>query len=319
MSDAPGLSPRIASLQLQGHEAELALFRGSLAKGRMPHAWLVSGPPGVGKATFAFTLARILLGGMEADNPVARRISAASHADLLVVERGYDEKKQRYRQEIVADDVRPINAFLRRTAAEGGWRVVIVDGAEWMNRSAANAVLKILEEPPPATVLILTSSAPGRLLPTIRSRCRRLELSPLPDAAMQRVLQLLWSDLPTQDFARIVSQSHGAPGKAVALLADTGGNMAALVAEVLQGVPPLRGYEIAEAVLRKDYGFSLFFALLADQLQSTARHAAKAGNRQCMALAAAWEQIMRVHTETERFNLDKQEALIEAMTIASPE
>jgi DNA polymerase-3 subunit delta' len=319
MSDASALSPRIVSLQLQGHGAELALFRDSLTKGRMPHAWLVSGPPGVGKATFAFTLARILLGGMEVDNPVARRISAASHADLLVVERGYDEKKQRYRQEIVADDVRPINAFLRRTAAEGGWRVVIVDGAEWMNRSAANAVLKILEEPPPATVLILTSSAPGRLLPTIRSRCRRLELSPLPDAAMQRVLHLLRPDLPTQDFVRIVQQSHGAPGKAVALLADTGGSMTALVAEVLQGVPPLRGYEIAEAVLRKDEGFGLFFALLADQLQSMARQAAKAGNRQCMALAAAWEQIMRVHTETERFNLDKQEALIEAMTIASPE
>ncbi|MCP1241247.1 DNA polymerase III subunit delta' [Acetobacter lambici] len=319
MSDALSLSPRMASLQLHGHGAELALFVEALAKGRMPHAWLVIGPPGIGKATFAFALARILLGGEAEEHPVGRRISAATHADLLVVERGYDEKKQRYRQEIVADDVRPINAFLRRTAAEGGWRVVIVDGAEWMNRSAANAVLKILEEPPPATVLVLTSSAPGRLLPTIRSRCRRLELAPLPEADMRRVLHTLWPDLPEQDFLRILSQSHGAPGKAVALLADSGGGVAALVAEVLQGVPALRGYEIAETVLRKDYDFGLFFALLADQLQSTARQAAKAGSSQCIALAAAWEQIMRVHTETERFNLDKQEALIEAMTIASPE
>ena len=317
MSDASPLSPRLASRQLQGHGAELALFRGALGKGRMPHAWLLTGPPGIGKATFAFALARILLGGEGENSLAGRRISAATHADLLVVERGYDDKKHRYRQDIVADDVRPINAFLRRTAAEGGWRVVIVDGAEWMNRSAANAVLKILEEPPPATVLLLTSSAPGRLLPTIRSRCRRLELSPLPEADMRRVLPMLWPDLPERELMRIVAQAHGAPGRAVALSSDAEGGIAALVAEALQGVNALRGYEIAEAVLRKDYGFGLFFSLLADQLQGAARQAAKAGSAQCMAFANAWEQIMRVHTETERFNLDKQEALIEAMTIAS--
>ncbi len=319
MSDGHVLSSRMASLHMRGHAAALAVFRGALGSGRMPHAWLVSGPPGIGKATFAFAMARILLEAEVEAHPAARRVSAATHADLLVVERGYDDKKQRYRQEIVADDVRPINAFLRRTAAEGGWRVVIVDGAEWMNRSAANAVLKILEEPPPATVLVLTSSAPGRLLPTIRSRCRRLELSPLPEADMRGVLRMLEPDLPEQDFMRILAQAHGAPGKAVALLADTGGGVAALVTEVLHGVPALRGYEIAEAVLRRDNGFALFFALLADQLQSAARQAAKAGSARCMVLATAWEQIMRVHTETERFNLDKQEALIEAMTIASPE
>lgn len=318
MSDSPCMSPRLASLQLQGHGAELALFRQAFSKGRVPHAWLVTGPAGIGKATFAFALARILLGGEGEAQPAGRRISAATHADLLVVERGFDEKKHRYRQEIVADDVRPINAFLRRTAAEGGWRVVIVDGAEWMNRSAANAVLKILEEPPPATVLILTSSAPGRLLPTIRSRCRRLELSPLPEADMRRVLHAQWPNLPERDFMRILEQAHGAPGKAVALLADAGGGVAALVAEVLQGVTAMRGYEIAETILRQDHGFGLFFTLLSDQMQTAARQAAQQGHVQCMALATAWEQIMRVQNETERFNLDKQEALIEAMTIASP-
>lgn len=319
MADAPFMQPRMASLRLHGHGAAVAAFRAALSKGRMPHAWLVTGPPGIGKATFAFTLARILLGGEAENLPAGRRISAATHADLLVVERGYDEKKQRYRQEIVADDVRPITGFLRRTAAEGGWRVVIVDGAEWMNRSAANAVLKILEEPPPATVLILTSSAPGRLLPTIRSRCRKLELAPLEEAEMRGVLQAICPDMPESDFARIMHQAHGAPGKAVAVLADTGGGVAALVGEVLQGVGALRGYEIAEAILRKDNGFGLFFTLLSDQLQITARQAAQNGNARCMSLAAAWEQIMRVQSETERFNLDKQEALIEAMTIASPE
>ncbi len=203
--------PRLASLALQGHEAGLDVFRQALERGCMPHAWLITGPPGIGKATFAFALGRLLLGATQADSPAGRRVSAATHADLLVVERGFDEKRQRYRSEIVADDVRPINAFLRRTAAEGGWRVVIVDGAEWMNRSAANALLKILEEPPPATILLLTSSAPGRLLPTIRSRCRRLALGGLDARTMGAVLRTIAPEADPAELERVTALAHGAP------------------------------------------------------------------------------------------------------------
>ncbi|GBR59207.1 DNA polymerase III subunit delta' [Acetobacter senegalensis DSM 18889] len=320
MPGAEGVQePRLASLQLCGHQAALQAFRQAMQGGRLPHAWLITGPPGIGKATFAFRLARILLGGEDELSPAGRRVSAATHADLLVVARGFDEKRQKYRSEIVADDVRPINSFLRRTAAEGGWRVVIVDGAEYMNRSAANAVLKILEEPPPATVLLLTCSAPGRLLPTIRSRCRKLELAPLDAADMSAVLRAQAPEASDTEIQRVMAEAHGAPGRALALLADKGGEIASLVHEVVQGITPLRSYEVAETILRRDYGFSLFFSLLSDTLQIQARQAARQGNPQCVALANAWEATMRKHAETERFNLDKQEALLEAMTIASRE
>lgn len=309
--------PRQSSLHLQGHQTPLEAFRKSLDGGRLPHAWLITGSPGIGKATFAFRLARMILGGEEADSPAGRRISAATHADLLVVSRSFDEKKQRYRGEIVADEVRPINAFLRRTAAEGGWRVVIVDGAEWLNRSAANALLKILEEPPAQAVLLLTSSAPGRLLPTIRSRCRRLELEPLAPMAMMAVLHKLQPEASPEEISRVQAAAQGAPGKAVAFFADREGQITRLVEETLNGVSVSRSYEIAELLLRKDNGFNLFFSLLSDFLQARARLAARQGSATGAALAQAWEAIMRLHNETERFNLDKQETLLEAMTIAS--
>src|SRR4029077_13207291 len=112
------------------------------------------------------------------ESGVFRRVAAAGHADLLTVERAYDPRRRRLRSEIVVDDTRAIAAFLRLTPAEGGWRVVVVDGADEMNRNAANALLKILEEPPSRALLLLVAHSPGRLLPTIRSRVRRFPLSP---------------------------------------------------------------------------------------------------------------------------------------------
>src|SRR5205814_6509761 len=156
--------------------------------GRLPHAILLSGPRGIGKATFAFRLARFLLAGPEdlpaemfgetekgglaidSESGVFRRVASGGHADLLTVERAYDPRRRRMRGEIVVGDTREISAFLRLTPAEGGWRVVIVDGADEMNRNAANALLKILEEPPQRALLLLVAHSPGRLLPTIRSR-----------------------------------------------------------------------------------------------------------------------------------------------------
>src|SRR5271169_1750093 len=190
---APG--PRANPLLL-GHEAAEATLLEAMRSGRMHHAWLITGPDGVGKATLAFRFARRLLAGMpdgdtlalDPAHPVFRRVAAGSHADLLTVERAYDDKRKRMRTQIAVDDVRRISSFMSLTPAEGGWRVVVVDGAEELNQASANALLKILEEPPRRAILLLVCGAPGRLLPTIRSRCRRLRLDPLGPGAMERLL-----------------------------------------------------------------------------------------------------------------------------------
>jgi DNA polymerase-3 subunit delta' len=185
-----------ANPDLLGHETAERIWSQARASGRLHHAWLITGTRGIGKATLAYRLARGLLAGRAPGDgldvgpadPVFRRIAAGTHAGLMTVERSADEKTKRMRREIVVDEVRAVTQFLRRTAGEGGWRVVIVDGAEDMNPNAANALLKLLEEPPTGALLLLVCHAPGRLPATIRSRCRRLRLSPLGPATVEALL-----------------------------------------------------------------------------------------------------------------------------------
>src|SRR5262249_29090682 len=136
--------------------------------------------------------------------------------------RAYDPRRRRLRTEIVVDDTREIAGFFRLTAAEGGWRIVIVDGAEEMNRNAANALLKILEEPPRHGLLLLVSHHPGRLLPTIRSRCRRLSLSALPQAVVMRLLHHYRPELAEEEGEAVAELTEGSIGRALEL-ADAGG------------------------------------------------------------------------------------------------
>ena len=325
MSAAP--EPR-AQDWLVGHEdAEKALLHGA-AGGRLHHAWLFTGPPGIGKATLAFRFARWLLAGRPADDltvdpadPLFRRVAAGTHADLLTVARGYDERRHRLRGEIVVDEVRPVADFLRRTAAEGGWRVVILDDAESMNRSAANTLLKILEEPPPRAVLILISAVPGRLLPTIRSRCRSLRLDPLTPHQMETALARL---LPEQDDAarRMLAElARGAPGRALALAVKDGVALQALVREVLSAEPPglLRSYAVADIVLRTERGVSTFLSLLGDAISERLRAAARGGEsvRPGIDWFSVWQEIRRVQHETDRFNLDERQALLSSLGLLS--
>jgi DNA polymerase-3 subunit delta' len=175
----------------QAEQTLLGAYRG----GRMHHAWLIGGPKGIGKATLAYRFARFALAypdpksemvGRAADlsvpveDPAFRKVAARAHPNLLVLERPYDEEKKRYRTELTVPEIRRTVSFFGSTAAEAGLRIAIVDPADDMNANAANALLKVLEEPPARSLFLIIGHAPGRLLPTIRSRCRRLELSPLP-------------------------------------------------------------------------------------------------------------------------------------------
>ena len=163
-------------------------------------------------------------GSLEMDpaHPVFRRVAAGTHADLLSIEREWDDKKKRLKKNIAAESVREIPGFLHLTPAEGGWRVVILDGAEDMNAHSANAVLKVLEEPPARAVLILISAAPGRLLPTLRSRCRRLALSPLGAHAMDLVLRSYLPEMAPAQRVALAAVAQGAPGLALALADQDG-------------------------------------------------------------------------------------------------
>ncbi|HRO15195.1 MAG TPA: DNA polymerase III subunit delta', partial [Paracoccus sp. (in: a-proteobacteria)] len=179
----PRETPRVI-----GQDAAIAAFSAAAASGRLHHGWLLTGPRGTGKATLAWAIARWLLAGADTpdlsvppDNPVARRVLALSEPRLHLVRRGTDDKTGRLRAEITVDDIRRLLSFFHLSAAEGGRRVAIIDAADDMNTAAANAVLKMLEEPPRDAVLLLIAHQPARLLPTIRSRCRRLALRPLTD------------------------------------------------------------------------------------------------------------------------------------------
>ncbi len=323
--------PRANPILLGHHAAEHAILD-AIAQGRMHHAWLITGPEGIGKATLAFRFARRLLAGKTRDpdtlvldpaHPVFRRVTAGGHADMLTIQRAIDEKTKRLKRDIATEDVRGINGFMSLTPAEGGWRVAVVDGAEDLNQNSANALLKILEEPPSRAVLLLVCSAPGRLLPTIRSRCRHLRLSPLADADMRDLLSRYIPDVAEDDRDRLTTLAEGSVGRALAM-ADVGGIAIAALADSLLGslpdVPASRGHEIADALGRNDAGFELFMnhliagiaAMIRDSVRGRAdpEQARLAAIRPLEAWASLWQSLPALRDDTERYALDKRQALV---------
>ncbi len=216
---------------LIGHSSGETRFANMHANDSLHHAWLISGPSGIGKATLAYRMIRTVLGGqpqtagrldVAASDPVSKRIQSLGHGDFLLIRRPYDLKSKKLRAEIPIAEARKIGDFFSRKASEGGWRVCLIDNIDDMNRSATNALLKILEEPPKQALLILLSSAPGRLLPTIRSRCMALPLRPVPETVLRDWLSTQ-VNAPDTDIDAAVKLAGGAPGKALAYVqnADT--------------------------------------------------------------------------------------------------
>lgn len=199
LGDAP--APRETQTFIGHAETVEALAKAMRA--RPPQALLFEGPRGIGKATLAFRLARALLAAPEAiaadlsvdpQGRTARQIAAGTHPGLIHLTRPYDEKAKRFKSELTVDTVRRIIPFLGATAAGGGWRVVIVDAVDDMNASAANALLKSLEEPPKRTLFVLIAHVSGLVLPTLRSRCRSMRLRPLAEAEVAEALGWLGAD-----------------------------------------------------------------------------------------------------------------------------
>src|SRR3954467_13186198 len=221
------------TLLLQGHrDAELTLLR-AYQSGRIPHAWLIGGAQGIGKATLGYRMARFVLAhrdptarevqdarslDVDPSHPVARHVAAGSHGALLTLERSLNDKGV-LRTVITVDETRETIAFFGSTAAVEGWRVCIVDTVDELNANAANALLKVLEEPPRQSLFLLRSHAPARVLPTIQSRCRKLPLRPLATADVVRAAAQT-AQIPPGDpaLAEAAAAAEGSVARALTLL-----------------------------------------------------------------------------------------------------
>lgn len=210
-----------------GQDQAVEQLTSAWARRKLHHAWLLAGPKGVGKASFAQAAARRVLAdaagppselpGIETagDHPIVRLVEAGSHPDMRWLERLVNEKTGNLNRNISVDQVRELGEFMSLTAALSPWRVAVIDTIDELEGSAANALLKILEEPPPNTIFFLISHAPGRLLPTIRSRCRRLDFAGLDDDAMASVLEHRTS-LDAAERQKVVAMAFGSAGRALA-------------------------------------------------------------------------------------------------------
>ncbi|SEL94092.1 DNA polymerase III, delta prime subunit [Roseivivax marinus] len=259
------------TLTLIGQEAAETAFLDAFGADRLHHGWLLTGPEGVGKATLAWRIARFLVaqpaGGAEdglfgapelprtlalpEDHPVVRRSMVLSEPSIFLLRRGTNEKGDRRAAEILVGEVRALKRRMALSSADGGRRVIIVDAADEMNVSAANALLKLLEEPPANTVLLLVCHRPARLLPTIRSRCRELRLAPLSPAQMTEALADAAADLSPQEIEAVTELSAGSVGAALRLLNLNGLTLYGRLIEVLASLPDLdrpRALALSEAV-----------------------------------------------------------------------
>ncbi len=217
----------------------LADLERQLASGRFPHGILLAGQKGIGKATMALELAGKLLssGKISADKNLRTRLISGSHSDLLIIAPLYDEKKEELAREISAEQTRKISEFLSLTAGEGAWRVVIIDDAETMSLTAANALLKILEEPPPQAVLILVCHQQGRLLATIRSRCRVIKVAPLSADDFTVIANRLLPEATKEQIAQLGLISDNSPGIAAELYNSGALDLLVRMRLVFSGLP----------------------------------------------------------------------------------
>jgi DNA polymerase III subunit delta' len=317
--------PPRATTVLFGHtEAERVLLE-AYRGGRLPHAWLLSGGVGIGKATLAYRMARFVLAHpdagrpavqtatslhVDADHAVARRIAAQAQGDLLVLERTINEKTGKLRQDIQVDDVRKTVTFFGSTPGEGGWRVAIVDAVDELNREGANALLKVLEEPPRRALLLLVSHSAARVLPTIRSRCRLLALRPLSDGDVARAAAAaIGESLDAAAISKAAAAAEGSVRRALALLdgdaLELRNGVIALL-ERLPSVDPSALHALGDRLYGTDPATLAAFVDTVNAWLSARLAAGTADSARLNRVAEAWEKVNHAAGEVAEYNLERK-------------
>tara|TARA_B100000676_G_scaffold133226_1_gene132255 strand:- start:5699 stop:6823 length:1125 start_codon:yes stop_codon:yes gene_type:complete len=343
-SQAP--APRANADLLGNAEAERSLAQAA-ADGTLAGAWLIGGPEGIGKATLAYRLARHLLAGggndlfggaadtlaIDEAEPAFARVAGGSHGDLLTVELGLN-KQGKKRTEIVVEDIRRLEPFFRQSAGEGGWRIAVIDGADLMNRNAANAALKLIEEPPRQSLVILVSHTPAKLLATIRSRCRKLNLRPLKDEQAAVLLERFLPDMAEEDRLPLARLSGGSPGRAMRLEQMGGLDLYREIMALMADAPhmdPAALHALADRLGRSGQAPACRTALdfLSAWLAGLVRYASRpdtplntvvTGEEALISRFAArgnlehwvdvWEKITRLRDRADSLNLDRKQVVL---------
>jgi DNA polymerase-3 subunit delta' len=322
---------------LYGHREAEAMLLDTYRGGAMPHAWLIGGASGIGKATLAYRLARFVLAygdpvapevqaapslAVDPAHPVARQVAAGAHGGLLTLERVMNDRGV-LNTVITVDQVRRTTTFFGSTAAAEGWRVCVVDSVEELNTNAANALLKVLEEPPPRSLFLLVSRAPSRVLPTIQSRCRKLLLRPLDVSDLAQAAAEA-SGVAADDPALVeaAAASEGSVGRALMLL---GGDALALrerTMALLDALPDVDGnalHALGDALTTSDRAaLATVMDTLEHWVATQLRRPDAAQNLPRLArLGEVWDNINRSARETETFNLERKPLVFVAFGLLS--
>ena len=314
------------TLTLVGHQEAESAFLDGLASGRLHHAWLIGGPYGIGKATLAYRVARRLLDreagaatlDVPAESRAARQVAALSHPNLAVLRRTVRPDGKGVTTTIPVDAVRRALDVFGSTAADGGYRICIVDSAEDLAAAGANALLKVIEEPPPRSLFLIVSHAPQRVLPTIRSRCRRLMLRPLSAPQIEAVIAGLgppWAEAPADLRRDAIALAEGSVRRTLERLDETTIAFVGSVTRTLDALPkvdPKAVLALAETLAKRDAveNYELALDTVQRWVGDRLRRDAALGAGRLAPLVEVCDKASRQAREVDIYNLDRRPLIL---------
>jgi DNA polymerase-3 subunit delta' len=330
LADTP--HPRETQMLFGQDDAEQALLE-NYRSGRMHHAWILGGPEGVGKATLAYRMARFVFANPDPsrvgeagslatapDQAAARMVTSQSHVDLVVLRRVWNEKSKTFFSNIRVDDVRDVVRFFGTTAGAGGWRIAIIDCAEDLATAGANALLKVLEEPPPRALFLIVSHQPARLLPTIRSRCRKLVMPGLEPPDLLKAACLARPDLEGAPLQGSLPLAQGSVRRAITLASGDGVKIHQSLSGLLARLPQIdvaAAHALADRCMGKgsEENFALLLSFLDDWLHQRLLAEQNAPGHRLARWAEVWDKSRSAARDVEAYNLDRKPFVLSTLSM----